>query len=71
MSPIQPIKYLKTSAARNNEKNYLFWALAHESHAISMAVDEVLFGIRGWMISQFVSTHLPVAAGKVSQIEIE
>ena len=31
---------------------YLLWALAHESHAISMAMDEVLFGIRRWMILQ-------------------
>ena len=30
--------------------------LARESHAISMAVDEVLFGIRRWMISQYGST---------------
>ena len=35
---------------------YLLWALAHESHAISMAVDEVLFGMRRWMILQFGST---------------
>ena len=35
---------------------YLLWALAHESHAISMAVDEVLFGIRRWMIFQLSST---------------
>ena len=35
---------------------YLLWALAHESHAISMAVDEVLFGIRRWRITQFGST---------------
>jgi transposase len=37
---------------RSGTRYYLLWALAHESHAISMAVDEVLFGIRRWMILQ-------------------